>query len=187
MAFTVNLYKQCLAHLDIIGAGFDKVLQKQIVLIGERIAFAPKAIVLDEKTSKTDQLVNQRARWINTWFRYFTFGFGLIAKGISRLSWNQFLFGLVLVRPPLFIFLLLSAIMMFANLFIDFSIAIYWVVGFLLFIVGFIISLINSHTPATVYRSLWGIPTFIFYQIVSLLRAKTANKRSVATKHFHKK
>ncbi|MEN9597934.1 MAG: hypothetical protein RL596_245 [Bacteroidota bacterium] len=187
MAFTVNLYKQCLAHLDIIGAGFDKVLQKQIVLAGERIAFAPKAIVLDEKTSKTDQLVNQRARWINTWFRYFTFGFGLIAKGISRLSWNQFLFGLVLVRPPLFIFLLLSAIMMFANLFIDFSIAIYWVIGFFLFIVGFIISLINSHTPATVYRSLWGIPTFIFYQIVSLFRAKTANKRSVATKHFHKK
>jgi cellulose synthase/poly-beta-1,6-N-acetylglucosamine synthase-like glycosyltransferase len=187
MAFTVDLYKQCLAHLDIVGAGFDKVLQKQIVLAGERIAFATKAIVYDEKTSRTDQLVNQRARWINTWFRYFSFGFGLIGKGISRFSWNQFLFGLVLVRPPLFIFLLLSALLMFVNLFIDFSVAIYWFFGFIAFIVGFIISLLNSPTPPTVYRSLWGIPTFIFYQVVSLLKAKTANKRSVATKHYYKK
>jgi hypothetical protein len=104
MAFTVQLYKDCLAHLDITGAGFDKILQKQIVDKGYRIAFAEHAIVYDEKTAHSDQLINQRARWINTWFKYFSFGFSLFAKGVVNFSWNQLLFGLVLLRPPLFIF-----------------------------------------------------------------------------------
>jgi cellulose synthase/poly-beta-1,6-N-acetylglucosamine synthase-like glycosyltransferase len=187
MAFTVALYKTCLGHLDITGAGFDKILQKQIVAAGERIAFQPNAIVYDEKTSRTDQLVNQRARWINTWFRYFSFGFGLIGRGIRNLSWNQFLFGLTLVRPPLFIFLLLSVILMGVNVFVDFTIAVYWFLGFLAFVLGFLIALLNNPTPPFVYRSLWGIPKFIFFQVISLVKARAANKRSVATKHYHKK
>jgi len=42
-----------------------------------------------------------------------------------------------------------------------------------------------NHTDPRIYRSLWGIPKFIFYQVLSLLRVKNANQRSVATKHFH--
>ena len=48
MAFTTSLYKDCLENLDIIGAGFDKILQKEIVQRGYRIAFAENAIVYDE-------------------------------------------------------------------------------------------------------------------------------------------
>ena len=105
MAFSTALYRECLEDHDVSGAGFDKVLQSAIVGLNRRIAFADKAIVYDEKTSRADQLVNQRARWINTWFKYFSYGFVLVGKGIKRDSWNQFLFGLVLLRPPLFIFL----------------------------------------------------------------------------------
>lgn len=100
MAFTTHLYRQCLEHQDITGAGFDKVLQYEIVRRGYRIAFAPEAIVWDEKTSAPEQLVKQRARWINTWFRYFGFGFGLLGRGLRNLNPNQLLFGLVLLRPP---------------------------------------------------------------------------------------
>ncbi|BDQ11829.1 glycosyltransferase family 2 protein [Sediminibacterium sp. TEGAF015] len=185
MAFTTSLYKQCLGHLDITGAGFDKVLQKEIVSRGHRIAFAEHAIVYDEKTSKSDQLVNQRARWINTWFRYFTFGFGLTAKGITRLSWNQFLFGLILLRPPLFIFLLLGLFCLLLNLILNPFLALIWGLGYLVFIGGFMMSLLLSNTDAKIYKSLWGIPKFIFYQVLSLLSVRSANKRSVATKHFH--
>ncbi len=185
MAFTTSLYKECLGHLDITGAGFDKVLQKQIVSRGNRIAFAEHAIVYDEKTSKSDQLVNQRARWINTWFRYFTFGFGLVAKGIARLSWNQFLFGLILLRPPLFIFLLLGLFCLLLNLILNPFLALIWGLGYLIFIGGFMLSLVLSNTDSKIYKSLWGIPKFIFYQVLSLLSVRSANKRSVATKHFH--
>ncbi len=187
MAFTTELYKECLAHLDITGAGFDKILQNEIVSKGNRIAFAENAVVYDEKTSKSDQLVKQRARWINTWFRYFSFGFGLIKSGITKANWNQFLFGLVLLRPPLFIFLLLSMFFMFVDIFIDPIQSLIWLIGFLVFVLGFLFALIQSHTDKKIYRSLWGIPRFIFYQVLSLMKVRKANEISVATQHFHDK
>jgi cellulose synthase/poly-beta-1,6-N-acetylglucosamine synthase-like glycosyltransferase len=185
MAFTTALYRECLEHRDITGAGFDKVLQSEIVGRDVRIAFTDKAIVYDEKTSQSDQLVNQRSRWINTWFKYFTLGFTIIGKGISNFSWNQFLFGFILLRPPLFIFLLLSLLFMFANLFISTAGFLLWLAGFLLFVTGFYLALRNSDTDERIYRSLVNIPKFIFYQILSLLKARKANQRSVATKHYH--
>lgn len=185
MAFTTKLYNECLAHQDITGAGFDKILQKEIVSRGYQIAFAEDAIVYDEKTSKSDQLVNQRARWINTWFKYFSFGFGLISKGISKLNWNMFLFGFILLRPPLFIFLLIGIFCMLINLILNPFFAFIWLLGFILFVLGFVLALAINNTDARIYRSLWGIPKFIFYQVLSLMKVRNANKHSVATKHFH--
>ena len=159
-------------------------MQSAIVGLDQRIAFAEKAIVYDEKTSNTDQLVNQRSRWINTWFKYFTLGFGLIIKGLKNSSWNQFLFGLVLLRPPLFIFLLLSLVFLAINLFISPMYALIWFLGLLIFVVGFLLALIKSNTDRRIYKSLINIPKFIFFQVQSLLKVRNANKRSVATKHF---
>ncbi len=185
MAFTTKLYRECLEHRDITGAGFDKVLQAEIVGRDIRIAFAEKAIVFDEKTSHTDQLVNQRSRWINTWFKYFTLGFKMIGKGVSNFSRNQFLFGFILLRPPLFIFLLISVVFLIANVFISWAGVALWMAGFLIFVAGFYMALVKSETDKRIYQSLVNIPKFIFYQVLSLLKARTANQRSVATKHFH--
>lgn len=183
MAFTAKLYRECLEHLDVQGAGFDKVLQHAIVNRGVRIAFAENAVVYDEKTSGSEQLVNQRARWINTWFKYFSLGFGLVGKGILKMDWNRFLFGLVLLRPPLFIFLILSVLFMFANILIMPAMALTWLAALLVFVAGFFIPLLKHETDPRIFSSLKGIPAFIFYQVISLLKAKRANKISVATKH----
>lgn len=187
MAFTTSLYKECLGNLDIIGAGFDKILQKEVVQRGYRIAFAENAIIYDEKTSRSEQLVKQRARWINTWFRYFKFGFTLLFKGFTGLNWNQFLFGIVLLRPPLFIFLLLSVFCMGIDIFINPVHTLIWLFGFLIFIVGFFWSLIMSNADKRIYASLIGIPKFMFIQVLSLLKMRNANNISVATSHFHDK
>ena len=187
MAFTVQLYKDCLEHLDITGAGFDKVLQKEIVFKKIRIAFTKDAIVYDEKTTRSDQLVKQRARWINTWFRYFKFGFILVSKGIQNLNWNQFLFGIVLLRPPLFIFLILSLFCLIINILVNPIISLLWALGFILFIVGFFLSLLLSKTDKQIYYSLRNIPKFIFYQVLSLLKVRKANEVSVATQHYYDK
>ncbi len=187
MAFKTSLYRECLEQLDITGAGFDKVLQHEIVSRGYRIAFTDKAIVYDEKTAASDQLVKQRARWINKWFRYFKFGFSLLLKGVIKFDWNRFLFGIVLLRPPLFIFLILSVIFMAANLFISMPAVIIWFTGFVCFVIGFTIALLAGDTDKVIYRSFWGIPKFIFYQVLSLLKVRKANKISVATKHSYPK
>ena len=185
MAFTVSLYKACLQHLNISGAGFDKVLQNEIVSRKYRIAFTSDAIVYDEKTTASDQLVKQRARWINTWFKYFKFGFSLLAKGISNANWNQFLFGLVLLRPPLFIFLILSSLCMVFNIYFNPVLALYWLLGFTMFIASFMLSLLVSKTDNRIYNSLWNIPKFVFFQVLSLLKVRKANQVSVSTQHSY--
>jgi cellulose synthase/poly-beta-1,6-N-acetylglucosamine synthase-like glycosyltransferase len=185
MAFTTSLYKDFLSEKDVIGAGFDKVLQSWILSKNKRIAFNEHAIVYDEKTSKSDQLVQQRSRWINTWFKYFLLGFDIIILGFKNFSRNQILFGTVLLRPPLFIFLFLSVVLFAINLMTSYYVvAILWLIAFLCFIAFFAIALLNSNTDKRIYRSLTNIPQFVFYQIASLLKSKNANKISVATKHY---
>lgn len=185
MAFTTQLYYDCLADRDITGAGFDKVLQSIIVGKNLRIAFTRKAIVYDEKTTHSDQLVKQRSRWINTWFKYFKFGFTLVFKGITNFSRNQFIFGFILLRPPLFIFLILSVICMLANIFISITTVFIWLLGLILFVLGFYIALAKSDTDKRIWQSLINIPKFIFYQLLSLLKVRQANKHSVATTHYY--
>lgn len=183
MAFSTQLYKESFENLDLSGAGFDKVLQAQILKRNKRIAFAKDAVVYDEKTTHSDQLVNQRSRWINTWFRYFGFGFDIIWRGLKSGSINQLLFGFILLRPPLFIFLLLSVLFCIINLFIYPFYSLLWVIAFIIFIAGFLIALFRYPTDKRIYKSLVNIPRFIFFQVISLIHAKTANKRSIATKH----
>jgi cellulose synthase/poly-beta-1,6-N-acetylglucosamine synthase-like glycosyltransferase len=185
MAFTTKLYRDCLESRDITGAGFDKVLQSIIVGQNLRIAFTEKAIVYDEKTTHSDQLVKQRSRWINTWFKYFKFGFTLVFKGITNFSRNQFVFGFILLRPPLFIFLILSVLCMFANLFISIAAVFVWLIGLITFVLGFYIALAKSDTDKRIWQSLINIPKFIFFQVLSLLKVRKANKHSVATTHYY--
>ncbi len=187
MAFTTVLYKDCLGDMSTSGAGFDKVLQMKIVSAKNKIAFAEKAIVYDEKTSSTDQLVKQRARWINTWFRFFSFGLQLMYKGIKNLNLNQFLFGFVLVRPPLFMLVLLVGMFFLANVFLNPMIAWVWIALMIIFIAGFVFALKIMKAPKTLYRALLHIPAFMFFQVLSLLKAKKANQISVATVHQHHK
>ena len=188
MAFSTKLYKDCLGHLDITGAGFDKVLQMEILKRGLRIAFNEHAVVFDEKTTKSDQLVKQRARWINTWFRYFRFGFTLVGKGLIGFNFNQLVFGLILLRPPLFIFLLLSLGFLGVNLALGaYFAAMLWTVGFVCFVLGFTISIIRAKPDKRIVRSLVNIPVFMFYQVISLVKVRKANKISVATQHYHSK
>lgn len=186
MAFSTALYEKVLGHLDVTGAGFDKVLQEGIVSRGYRIAFAEKAIVYDEKTTGSDQLVKQRARWINTWFKYFAYGFKILFKGITRFSLNQVLFGLVLLRPPLFMFLMLSVFFMIVDLLIAPVLSLVWLIGLIVFVLGFYISLKSSPTDPKIYQSLVNIPKFMFFQLTALLNARRANKISVATRQENK-
>lgn len=183
MAFAVPLYRECLEKLNIDGAGFDKVLQAQIVMRDHRIAFAEKAVVLDAKTSKADELVNQRSRWIGTWFTYCGYSVRLLASGLKSLSINKILFGLILLRPPLFIFLLLSTIFWIINFFSNPTGEWAWAIGMALFIAGFGIALVSSRTDRRIYKAFIHIPKFMFLQVLALTKFLGRSEGSVSTKH----
>ncbi|HSZ32492.1 MAG TPA: glycosyltransferase [Puia sp.] len=187
MAFTVKLYKACLENYQSSGAGFDKILQKDIVDRGFRIGYAEMALVFDEKTSQPEQLVKQRARWNNAWFRHFNSGLLLMWKGIKLISINRFLFGFLIVRPPLFILLVVSFLILVTNFFLNPFAGIIWIILISIFVLGFFIALYNSNTDKRIYKSLIHIPKFMFLQMLSLFKTRKANQFSVATVHMHNK
>lgn len=183
MAFKTELYKDCLVDVEIEGAGFDKVLQARLLNKGVRIAYAPEAIVYDEKTARPSQLISQRSRWIGTWFKYASLGGGILINGVKRRNINQFLFGIIILRPPLFFFVVASLICLLLNLFFYPLHAMVWGIGLSLFVIGFFVALIKQETSKEIYKSLVAIPTFVYYQLVSLYQFKSKGKASIATKH----
>ncbi|MFV0607177.1 MAG: glycosyltransferase [Niabella sp.] len=183
MAFNTNLYIACMKGHDKTGAGFDKLLQYELVKRNEKIAFCENAIVYDGKTAQSDQLVKQRARWINTWFRFWILAIKLFFQSLIKISWNRFAFSLMLLRPPIFIvafisaiFITLSAIMQPVGLYV-------WGGAILIFVITFFCALFYFKAPKSIYRALVKIPYFIYCQIMALLKVRVANKLSVATKH----
>jgi cellulose synthase/poly-beta-1,6-N-acetylglucosamine synthase-like glycosyltransferase len=187
MAFTTALYKDFLERFDIKGAGFDKVLQIEILKQKDRIAFAKNAIVYDEKTSQSDQLVKQRARWFNTWFKYAGLGFRLLINGLISFNRNQFLFALLFLRPPLFLIGMCSFILLLLSFFISNIFVFCWLIVFILFFTAVLLSLIHSKAESRIYKAMAGIPLFMYYQFLSLMKIRKANKISVATQHYHTK
>lgn len=185
MTFKTTLYRDFLSSHLVEGAGFDKVLQAWIVGGKKRIAFAEAAVIYDEKTSRPDQLVKQRSRWINTWFKYFSYGFGILFKGVTRLNVNQLLFGAVLLRPPLFLFLIGSMFCLLVNLVAGTYVAVIcWILAIGTFVLSFFIALIHGKADERIYRSLKDIPKFMAYQISSLVKARRANQISISTEHY---
>ena len=85
----------------------------------------------------------------------------------------------------MFLFILGSGICFIADLWISPASSVMWLVSFMTFITGFYVALRKSSTDKRIYNSLVNIPNFMFYQIVSLLKSRKANKTSVATKHYH--
>jgi hypothetical protein len=70
------------------------------------------------------------------------------------------------------------------NLWLNPVAAVAWIVALICFLKGFVIALLHSKPDKRIVRSLINIPKFIFYQIISLLLIKKANKISVATQHY---
>lgn len=183
MAFHTDLYIDCLKDSDKTGAGFDKILQYELVKRNERIAFSEDAIVYDGKTAKAEQLVKQRARWINTWFRFWTLALKLFVQSILTFSWNRFAFSLMLLRPPLFILAFGAGLCIILSIFLFPFSLVTWGFALLLFVIIFFIALLYFKAPKKIYMALAKIPYFMCYQVIALFKARMANKISVATKH----
>jgi cellulose synthase/poly-beta-1,6-N-acetylglucosamine synthase-like glycosyltransferase len=185
MAFTAVLYKECLDSLNITGAGFDKLLQTEILSRKKRIAFAEQAFVYDEKTSNPTQLVNQRARWINAWFKFAWRGVTLAGTGLINLNWNQFICGIMFCKPPIFITVGLTGLSILIDIFVMPTMLFFWMFAILSFFTVFFYSLSYFNATKQIYSALTGIPIFIFYQVISLFKAKDANKLSTSTVHSY--
>jgi cellulose synthase/poly-beta-1,6-N-acetylglucosamine synthase-like glycosyltransferase len=182
MIFDLNLFKKFLKDEGLVG-GFDKVLQADIIMSGNRIAFAPEAVVYDEKVSTSKQIITQRSRWLNSWFKYFTKGFVILGMGVIKLDINKTLFGIMSLRPPIIIFMGFSIFFLLDDFFLFPFITIYWGILIVLFILCFIFSMWKEKASPEIWKSLIKLPVFVFYLFLSLIRIRKANKNMMETEH----
>lgn len=161
----------------------DKLLQAEIVAKGHQIAFAWDAIVYDEKVSSGAQVERQRTRWINSYFKYSLKAIKIIFQGLLNFSWNQFLFGLNIFLPPLFLLVLGSIFFLILDFFVDKQMFIVWLCSIIIFFLNFNAALLLSDVESEIWRSMWGIPLFMFNQIMALLKIKRSNKDFMETTH----
>lgn len=161
----------------------DKSLQLMLVNKGHRIAYAPEAIIFDEKVASFEQVSRQRSRWLNSYFKHSVDVLKTFFAGLAKLDWNRLLFSVATLMPPLFILILTSVLLLLVFLFINPYLSLWIAVSLAGFVLGFILILIFNKTPTKVMQALPKVPLFVLGQISGLLKIQKANKDFMATSH----
>lgn len=192
MSIEEDLYRQNIANemKELLAKGVvvseDKSLQLQLVRQGYRIAYAPAAIIFDEKISSSQQIGKQRGRWLNSYFRHSFGALKALGKGLAGLNWNIFLFSITVLMPPMVFLvggaLLLMSFFLFVQPYLSLAIAI----SILVFICGFGLNLVFNRTPSSVLFAIPTIPLFIWGQLAGFGNIRRANKDFMETDHMLK-
>ncbi len=161
----------------------DKILQNNLLDQDIRIAYAWDAVVYDEKVTTEDAVETQRSRWLFSYFQNIPNSSRILMKGLTRLSWNQWLFGLVTIAPPMFLQLFAGVALAALGLLIWPAWTIVLAVSLLLFAGTVLWTLRLSDAPPAIWSTLWSMPTFVWRQIKGLLRMGNPNKNFKHTEH----
>ena len=191
MAVESELYKAYLASPEIEQGKHkwkkmlqeDKILQNFLLRRKEKISYAWEAVVYDEKVTTAEQVETQRSRWLFSYFQNLPNSIGLLRRGIGNFNFNQLLFGLITVAPPLFILLFSSFAAMLLGIFIDPPLAWLMLIGLAIFVGNIFFVLYLSSVPKEVWKALWGIPLFVWNQVRALFKMGDPNKNFKHTEH----
>ncbi|WP_212004159.1 glycosyltransferase family 2 protein [Chitinophaga sp. HK235] len=181
IALKTTLYRE-VVYNHFFG-GFDKKIQADIVKLIPVLAYAEDAMVYDEKIDTGDALETQRTRWINAYFKYFKYGWDVFCTGVRRGSFNLMFFGFNLLRPPLFLQVLLALVLGVLNYWIAPVWAWTWAAILIIFPLSFFaIVAVMSNDPRTI-RALLHLPFFFLRQLKAFLHIRKANKAFLQTQN----
>ncbi|MET0298132.1 MAG: glycosyltransferase family 2 protein, partial [Flavitalea sp.] len=181
IAVDLDLYNS-VEYKDNLG-GFDKKLQSHTVLNVKRIAFAPEAILYDEKIDSGASLEKQRTRWLSSYFKYLGENSMIFREGLKKFDFNLIYFGAFTVRPPLFILMGVAFVITVINYFISFPAFIFWICAIASFFLSFIAIVLIKGKNIAYLKTMFMLPAFIFRQVMALLKLGKAKKSFMKTEH----
>jgi cellulose synthase/poly-beta-1,6-N-acetylglucosamine synthase-like glycosyltransferase len=181
IAIESKIYQE-VQYSDFLG-GFDKKLQSYLVQRVDRIAFAPEAILYDEKVTTGKSLEKQRPRWINAYFKYFAETLSIFLKGIRKASLNLVFFGFITLRPPLFIVIACALIFSVFNFFFNQQMFFIWLAVLFSFCLSFALIVLIKGKSLSYLKTLFSLPIFFFRQVLALLKMGKAKKSFMRTQH----
>ena len=159
----------------------DKLLQSKLVDRGFRIGYDRNAVIFDEKITSGYQAERQRTRWLNSYFKHLKDSLAIVLKGLKKLSFNEFFFGLVITTPPIIIMALYSFFFIMINAIVAPVYALVWICGGLIFSCNFILAAALHKPEKEIWKALPGIPLFMLNQILALFRLKRSNQDFLVT------
>lgn len=154
----------------------DKILQNFLLRRNEKISFAWDAVIYDEKVTTVEEIETQRSRWLYSYFQNMPNSIGIIRRGIQNVSWNQVLFGLITVAPPMFIQLFGAIILAILGLIVAPWMSVLILISLCVFTGNIFLTLWLSKVPKSVWRGIWSIPLFIVKQVFALFKMTNPNK-----------
>ncbi|RYG04316.1 MAG: glycosyltransferase [Chitinophagaceae bacterium] len=181
IAVDLDLYNS-VEYKDNLG-GFDKKLQSHTVLNVKRIAFAPEAILYDEKIDSGASLEKQRTRWLSSYFKYLGENSMIFREGLKKFDFNLIYFGAFTVRPPLFILMAVALVITVINFFISIPAFIFWICAIASFFISFIAIVLIKGKNIAYLKTMFMLPAFIFRQVMALLKLGKAKKSFMKTEH----
>ena len=161
----------------------DKILQNFLLNRKHRIGYCRDAIVFDEKVSDGAAVTTQRSRWLYSYFQNTPNSSGLLWRGLTSANWNQILFGLITIAPPLFLLVGCSVLLAVVGWFVHPGVSLALVVGLVLFSLNVLWTLQLSNAPREVWQAVWSTPKFIGRQVVALFKMVNPNKNFKHTEH----
>lgn len=191
MAVEAELYKAYLASPEIEQGKHlwkkmlqeDKILQNFLLRKNTKIAYAWDAICYDEKVTSADAVETQRSRWLFSYFQNIPNSLGILRRAILHFSWNQWLFGLVTVAPPMFIMLGTAMLLAVVGLFINPWVSLALVLADVAFVLTIFWTLKLSHAPKQVWNAVAAMPNFVLRQLRGLFKMGNPNKHFKHTEH----
>ncbi len=186
MAFKYELLENILSSESALG-GFDKMLQVRIIEQNIKIRFCENAVVYDEKTDDKDVFKNQRKRWLNSHFLYFTKFLRNGIRGILRFNYDLFnltvfIHGLL----PRSFNIIIIGLMLFISFFtpdIYFLKFNHWLLIFLSFVTANLIAIPKEYLNIDSLRALRGLPVAFLNMFLALIKIKESNKSFIHTPH----
>ena len=186
MAYQYQLFKEILESESALG-GFDKMLQVRIIERRVKIRFCENAYVFDEKTDDQKAFKNQRKRWLNSHFSYFTRFAGNGLKGLFTLNLDLFNLAIFIhgLLPRSFNTLLIGLFLVIAMVtpdvrFLEFQ---NWAFIFVAFLLANLIAIPKEYLNMKLLKAIGSIPITFFNLFLALLKIKESNKSFIHTPH----
>lgn len=161
----------------------DKILQNFLLRRNVRIAYAEQAICYDEKVQSGEAVQTQRSRWLFSYFQNIPNALGILRRGLTGLSWNQFYFGLVTLSLPMVVQLAAAVFLFVLGWWFSPLASLVLVAAVGVFGLNVLWTLRLSGAPAAVWRSLRAIPRFVGRQVLALFKMGNPNKNFKHTEH----
>ncbi len=152
--------------------GEDKLMQNFLVRQGYRIAYAETAVIYDEKTISANQLVRQRARWLNAYFENVRGAAQTFLSGLASADWNRVVFGIHTLKPPLFINISVLTAILLINLWLNPWVSVLAGASLAAFILYFLVKVIRLKLVSGLYA----LPEFWLNQLIAFFLHRNYQK-----------